>query len=441
MKFAIRAFVILLIGGTFTVLGYGAQNVLLFTAQRTATPTPTPTPPANHDIGVFDMLGTVRSTVPSMASYVQGLFFSVGWTEIEYKQGQFDYTAIDSILTQANMTGHYAQLVVGVGAYDSPMTQNNCGNTSYQFPPPAGQCSGWLATEGATGIQVWSSAGINGASHGYNTCTPLIDPDPTNSIYQSEWKNMVQHVISHVQGLTNPNVVLVSISPFSDVGGNLSVSSSSGCTTTCPSPNVVASTSQGTNCYYNAQWAAIAKNGSGTLCTNTSDPEGCWNTSLNNVFSTLWNYETSVSNGMDLALWVAPFATPNITTTSSNDNSIRNAMFAYAAGHQPASGSAFIVNEALQDSYSWRTSVSAVGATMGGFGAQMARTFTTNGECPNGPTCAQDCANLQTAGITYGACATPPPRTNWQQIYYYDFQNCPTQIQAIANAIISGTGC
>lgn len=406
-----------------------ATNVLPFVSAATPGPTPTPTIP---NIGVFDMLGP-RTTAPSpFPDHVQGVFTSFGWTEIEYDHDFFDFSAITTVLDSLP-DGKYAQIVINVGAYDSPMKAANCTNTNYNpLPPSTGPhaCNPWLATAGATGIAVYSSQGPNLSSHGFPVCTQLTDPDPTNSTYISEWENMVNNVMAYAANYNathSKGVAMVSVSPMSDVGGNLSLSRTSSCTTTCPAPNVVS----GGVCNYNASWTAL------TGINNSTD----WVGYLHPAFASMWNYEIAQSsaNNQNIALWVAPASMPDVSATTGLDNKPRNDMFLYAHNNQPSVGRAYVNNEALNTNQSWQNAVNSVNATLDGYGAQMACSWidkdgnpVTTGNCTGG------CSNLLLAGTNYagiGSSPTGSPPANWEEIYFNDVQFCTSQIQSISAAL------
>lgn len=403
---------------TFTFISCGAQNVLLFEGHLTPTATTTPTPGADNNLGVFRMLGNVQTALPFPA-HTQGVYFGVFWVEIEHQAHTYDWSSIKNIIDTLP-TNTYAQVVIWTGAYGSPMVQNNC--TDAQFPTnPIPNCSGWLGAEGVNYVKIYSGGG-----YGQGNCLELHDPDPTDATYQTEWKSMYSAAINWSATQTwpsgRPKISLLSVTPFSDVGGNLSISTHSTCTTSCPSPGVVS----GGQCWYNRVWAQQSG------CATNSNPEQCWTNYLSGAFSTLWNYAISVSNGQDLALWVAPSGFANITTDSNADTNITNTLFSYAGAHRPTTGRIFGANEALSNSWSWQTSVNRVPQVMDAWGAQMVSAFTGPSICTP-PNCTTQCSNLQAAGTTYGAGATPP--TTWQEIYYNDFTNCPAAIQAISQAL------
>lgn len=382
-------------------------------ATPTMSPTPTSTPTfAVPNVGVFIMLGN-RTTVPTpFPAHVQGVFFSVSWTEIEHAgSGVFDWTPITSITHQLPV-GKYAQVVVNVGAYGSPMGAHACDNVA--------NCVPWLSNAGATGVNILSDQGTNGSSHGFAPCTPLIDPDPTDSIYQSAWKAMVSAVAT--QWATNPDFAQISsfvVVPFSHIGGNLSVS----VTSTCSTPTTNTCTNSSNQCY-NTAWNT--KSG----CAGQESP--CWTNYLENAFNTLWDYEVAQFGIHDNNLWVNPQAIPKISSANdaSLDNSIRNAMFAHMAATVPVGPKYYINNEALSVGPQWANAVTNVNASTGNYGAQMVTTYCTN----TGTACQTNggCANLLSAANTW---ALPPqPTANWIQIYFTDVMDCPSQIQSISLA-------
>lgn len=405
-----RHLIYLFIGCLWIGLLCGAEQYEWVLAPVTSpTSTPIFTVP---NVGVFDMLGT-RTTIPNpFPAHVQGVFFSVAWTEIEHAgAGQFDWTPITSITSQLH-AGQYAQVVINVGAYGSPMNANSCLGIS--------NCVPWLGNEGTTGVTILSDQGNNGSSHGYPVCTPLIDPDPTDTHYQTEWKAMV--AAAATQWNTNPafaQIASLMIVPFSNLGGNLALAVTSTCqtvtTNTC---------SNSSNQCYNAAWNT--KSG----CAGQESP--CWTNYLENAFNTLWDYEVAQFGTHDNSLWVNPLSFPKISgaNDASLDNSIRNAMFAHMSATVPAGPKYYINNEALQDSNTWANAVSNVNTSTGNYGAQMARAF-----CGNKDTqCETDgsCANLLTAANTW---ALPPyPTANWIEIYFNDVAQCTTEIQAISAA-------
>lgn len=406
-----------------------ATKVLPFVSAATPGPPPTPTVP---NVGVFWMLGP-RLTVPTpFPAHVQGVFTSFGWTQIEYDHNFFDFSAITTLLNTLP-AGKYAQIVINVGAYDSPMKQTNCTNTSYNpLPPSTGPhaCNPWLATAGATGVTVYSAQGANGSSHGFPVCTQLIDPDPTNSVYIAEWENMVNNVMAFASNWNSTHssgIGLVSITPMSDVGGNLSLSRVSSCTTTCPAPNVVS----GGFCNYNASWTALTG-----INTSTN-----WVNYLHPAFASMWNYEIAQSsaNNQNIALWVAPASMPDVSATTGIDNKPRNDMFLYGHNNQPSVGRAYVNNEALNTNLSWQNAVTNVGSSLDGYGAQMACSWIDkNGNPVTTGNCTGGCANLLSAGTTYANVGSTPagsPPANWEEIYFNDVQTCSSEIQSISAAL------
>jgi len=404
--------------------------------------------PTTPSKGVYFMITTGTQAVPASNSpiwpHTAGVFYPIYWAAVEpgisstgtaslacasatAPDNCFDWTdTVDNILNNLPDTTKTVQVKIDMGAYGSPMNLAPCTVRYNNTVIP--NCSPWLANAGATGITVHSDQGPNKALGGYPAGTALIDPDPTNSVYQAAWKGLVNGFERKYHG--NSQIALVSITPSSGNGGNLSLMVDA--SPPCPPPNGTQSCTE----YYGTAWANESHQTTKQGWEDYLTPGHPVN--FNGGMYPLWTYEKNTFFDQNIALWYVPNAFPDITLNNGAVDPIpRDNFFAYANNNQPSNGSYSIVNEALQASPSWINAVSHDNgingsATTTNLGAQMARSFIDvappagcGGSKPQdlNPTCiASACSVLRSAAITYGSqngCV-------WEQIYNPDMVNCST---------------
>jgi len=360
------------------------------------TPTPTPTPPLpDRNRGVFLMLrnGGMNGTIPSpFPPHTRGVFASASWAQVEPKKGVFDWSPF-TVLENQLPPGMTMQVVIVVGAYGSPTTSAACNSFRGKAIPG---CSAWLGS--VPGVRVHTTTGPNGASS-YPACTILLDPSPAAPLYQSAWKGLVDAFEKQFRG--DRKIAMVTLQPMSDLGYNLSLSTTNSSNVSVCSPE-----------YYNQQWNKVS---------GCKGNESCWQNYVENAFNTLWSYEVGHLPDQNVAAWNASFPFPNITSTDGGyDFDIRNAVLAYAGTHHPTGGGRYsLANEALQASKSWTNAIARWSSTADNLGAQMARSNADN------------CPTLKTSGIDYGANLG----ANWIEIYQPDFDTCPDEVGQISAAL------
>ena len=375
------------------------------------------------------MLGPRTSVPTPFPNHTQGIFFSVDWTQIEPTKGNYNWTPITDVLASLP-AGKVAEVVIDVGAYSSPMTQGNC--TVNGLSAPA--CTGWLGSE-IDSVPILAAVGPNCTgqnctAHGFAPCTTLQDPNPLNTNYQSDWIDMVQHAAAEFA--TDTRIAWISVAPFSDVGGNISLSTKSTATGTVGSCTTTTST-------YNAEWASLM-----TGYGITTDDQ--WGAALTTAFQTLWNGYVTAFAGKTTPLWASPFSIPDLTGAPGSNLSktkAYNKFFSYATTHRPAGGYFAIYNEALQNSTSWTNAVNitcdaGTPCPADLYGAQMARAYCaqTDNNCETDGSCvATGSAGLENAAIVWGTQNSGTPNANTEQIYFYDVQRCTAEMPAISAAL------
>lgn len=423
--------VLLVLGGIFA-LSYRASATAPSYLWLNPIPTPVATPPpAVPNKGVFYLMGSGSTSVPSSGNALwantAGVLYRPTWASVEPggttqtacasatpAADCFDWTdTIDAVLAQLP-AGKVAQIQIDMGAYGSPMMAAVCSRFGTNVPHG---CAPWLANAGATGVTVHSDSGPNGSSGGFTAGTTLIDPDPANAVFVNAFKGLVHSFEAKYSG--NSQIALVSIPTSSNLGGDLSLMITQ--SPPCPPPN------QNNNCpeYYGPAWGTES---------GTTGSEANWTTYVVNADNALWDYEIATLTDQNIVQWTIPNSFPDITSsTGATDNNIRNLIFQHSNNNQPANSSYkySISNEALQPTSGWNNAVSTVNgingsARAGQLGAQMARSevdadCTVNNKVVLTPTCiAQGCADMVSSVVTYGV----PNGLNWAQVYIPDITNC-----------------
>jgi hypothetical protein len=142
---------------TFLSLGLAVAGVLCTSSAFTATPA--------LINGVYDLpnLGTIQSSILSNPN-IDGIAIRIGWNKLEPTDGTFNWTAVDSMITQASSHGKKASISVLAGS-SSPQ---------------------WLYSEGAPTYKwIWDRA------WGPSLCTVVTMPLPWDPIFQEKWSNFI----------------------------------------------------------------------------------------------------------------------------------------------------------------------------------------------------------------------------------------------------------
>jgi hypothetical protein len=361
--------------------------------QPTSSPTPTSKPAptsiptsSEANVGVFDWVGQETNDIPiPLPPNTKGAAFTVPWARVEPADGTFDWTPI--IRVEANLTaGHYIQVDILTGL---------------QSPTSTAVGATWLRDEGVEGVPVhWDK------SFRYPLCTPMYEPAPGDPLYQLKLEGLISAFETQFSG--DPKVALVTISPISWTGDDVTLttsSSASGCTES-----------------YTSAW-----NGISMTAGCASGDETCWRDNyIVPAFEKIWNYEIAHMPDQNLALWIQSpedFA----TVTGSPDPDINVSIFSYAGANKPARAKYYIAQEALRNSNFVQNVTAPYAPGADGVGAQMVDPFNN------------DCTTLCQAGVTYGAYNG----IKFEQVYNSNFSACPSTIADISSALngTQGLGC
>jgi hypothetical protein len=334
------------------------------------------------------MITAGSNTLGTLPPNVNLVKYSVNWSMVEPTRGHFDWSWVTNVENQLPPHAKL-QLIIATGPYGAPTSSNTCN----RWGANDRACTPWLS--GVSGIPVYSDDGINGADHGYKRCTPLYAPNPADPAYQHAYEGLIDAIRARFG--SDSNISMISVSPMSSVGLNLSLSQSDNCGGS--QHNQVE--------YYNSAWSNISG------CNHN---ESCWVAYVEHAFRTLWNYEVDNLPNQNIALWVVSFPFPDISQSSGSDANLRDLLFTYAQNNQPRGNGAYLLlNEALQDSNSWWKAVQTWAPYVGGLGGQMNRSY------------ARQCNDLKTAIEKYGV----PYGMSFVQIYGHDFDSCSSTIQTI----------
>lgn len=340
---------------------YGAVAVAIETASKTiaqasfqqwpqGTPIAAPTPSTPNQ-GIFDFVGQT-ATVPSpFPANVQGMAWNVTWNTLEPQQNVYNWTPITNFLSLLpNNT--YAEISILTGA-ESPT---------------------WLQGAGVTGITAyWTQKSV------FPQCTQVFEPYPGDATYISALESFMTAFATEFAG--NTQIAMVSISPSSFPGGDVTLAASS---------SIASCTAN-----YSSQWNTISvANG----CSSGS--ESCWRGLVLAGMESLCNYEIVALRGFNLAEWItapALFGTVNGTT----DGEINSSYFSYVAANPPAIDRIYISQEALSVSnYAWNLMSPYINSNLAA-GAQTVSAFENgSGNCSSTLT---QCECYCLAGTTYGA--------------------------------------
>lgn len=123
---------------------------------------------ADYGNGIYVINAVTNNLIsPSVKvnPYIDGVVLQVGWNTIEPREGNFNWSSIDSIITQAATAGLHVSIVLMPG---------------YQTPS-------WVYSDGAKQFQfVWDIA-----TWGPKVCTVQTIPVPWDAVYLSKWNTMV----------------------------------------------------------------------------------------------------------------------------------------------------------------------------------------------------------------------------------------------------------
>ena len=110
---------------TFLSLGLAVAGVLCTSSAFTATPA--------LINGVYDLpnLGTIQSSILSNPN-IDGVAIRIGWNKLEPTDGTFNWTAVDSMITQASSHGKKASISVLAGS-SSPQWLYSEGAPTYKW--------------------------------------------------------------------------------------------------------------------------------------------------------------------------------------------------------------------------------------------------------------------------------------------------------------------